>query len=215
MPKSTWRAYHGSPFYIEQFDYAFTEHGNDSFGSGFYFATQVDEALKYASEKSSLSSEQLRINPTVHTVEITLRNPLSSNYEGEITQAQVREIITLAPQESREEGLWQWGDLGSDSQASVISQAAPAYSGFQSVLRGLNNLSNDFFQGEIRAFNDAVQKVLGYDGVIHRLDDRKNYFLIAWFPEQIKIIERIPAATIRRTLELAEARRQADSAPSP
>lgn len=215
MRESTWRAYHGSPFCIEQFDYAFTEHGDDSFGSGFYFATLLDEALKFASDTSTLSSDQLRINPTVHTVEITLKNPLPSDHEGEITQAQVREIIKLAPQESREDGLWKWGDLGSESQASVINDAAPAYAGFQSILRGLNNLSNDFFLGEIRAFNDAVQKVLGYDGVIHRLDDRKNYFLIAWFPEQIKIIERIPAATIRRTLELVEARRQADSDPNP
>jgi len=97
----------------------------------------------------------------------------------------------------------------------VINDAAPAYAGFQSVLRGLNNLSNDFFLGEIRAFNDAVQKVLGYDGVIHRLVDRKHYFLVAWFPEQIKIIDRTPVATIRRTLELAEERRQTDSDPSP
>jgi len=215
MRKSTWRAYHGSPFCIEQFDFAFTEHGDDTFGSGFYFATQLDEALKFASDTSTLSSDQLRINPTVHTVDITLRNPLPSDHEAEITQAQVREIIRLAPQESREEGLWKWGDLGSDSQASVINDAAPAYAGFQSVLRGLNNLSNDFFLGEIRAFNDAVQKVLGYDGVIHRLVDRKHYFLVAWFPEQIKIIDRTPVATIRRTLELAEERRQTDSDPSP
>ena len=215
MRKSTWRAYHGSPFCIERFDYAFTEHGDDIFGSGFYFATHLDEALKYASDKSSLSTDQLRINPTIHIADITLKNPLPSDYEGEITQAQVREIIRLAPQESREEGLWKWGDLGSDSQASVISDAAPAYAGFQSVLRGLNNLSNDFFLGEIRAFNNAVQKVLGYDGVIHRLVDRKNYFLVAWFPEQIQIIERTPAAIIRRNLQLAEASRQGDSDPSP
>ncbi|AYG48415.1 hypothetical protein DV532_29705 (plasmid) [Pseudomonas sp. Leaf58] len=215
MRKSTWRAYHGSPFCIERFDYAFTEHGDDIFGSGFYFATHLDEALKYASDKSSLSTDQLRINPTIHIADITMKNPLPSDYEGEITQAQVREIIRLAPQESREEGLWKWGDLGSDSQASVISDAAPAYAGFQSVLRGLNNLSNDFFQGEIRAFNNAVQKVLGYDGVIHRLVDRKNYFLVAWFPEQIQIIERTPAAIIRRNLQLAEASRQGDSDPSP
>lgn len=73
MRKSTWRAYHGSPFCIERFDYAFTEHGDDIFGSGFYFATHLDEALKYASDKSSLSTDQLRINPTIHIADITMK----------------------------------------------------------------------------------------------------------------------------------------------
>jgi hypothetical protein len=203
------RAYHGSPVSIASFDYGFTEKGKHQFlGSGFYFSTSLEDALSYASDDAENILGGMDINPTLHTVSITLKNPLPSKFEGEITHAQVCELINLAPKESREDGLWAWGDIGNESIDRVVNRAAKAYAGDQTILMGLHNISNDFFADEPQAFNVAVQKVLGYDGVIHALDDGKNYHLLAWFPDQIQILARKPAAQAVRELVANQAKFQ-------
>lgn len=53
----------------------------------------------------------------------------------------------------------------------------------------LNSLSHDFYDEEIEAFNTVAREVLGYDGVVRKVDS-KTVIAVAWFPEQIEIVSR-------------------------
>lgn len=211
MRKTKYKAFHGSLVSIDEFSYEFTYKGTQALGSGFYFTTLLDDALYYTGGERPGYEGRFEPNPTVHTAILTLTNPLPSNFEGVITQAQAQALISLSPDEQRMDGLWNWGDLDHEGEATVLKRAAKAYAGPQTVLNGLHSLANDFYGNEIQAFNDAVHSVLGYDGVIHLLDDKKNYHFVAWFPSQVEVIKRQPAEQVRKILEYRQDELQSPS----
>ena len=69
-----------------------------------------------------------------------------------------------------------WEEGASDSLIRSLSQEYEW---------NLMTLENDVFRGEASAFREAVNKVLGYDGVQINFPNGEKHF-VAWFPEQIK-----------------------------
>lgn len=190
MKQQIIKAYHGSGTEISEFDYQWTGQGNDQNGSGFYFTSDYDEAFGYTGRTlAGLSKLGGSDRPTVHVVELTFNNPLQHDTEKAMTQAQVEAIIRRAP--DLNDALMNWGDVDYYGLEKVLKSAIPAYAKpGKFLLQSLNELANDFFGSEIKAFNEAVRDALGYDSVIEKFEGGKVHY-VAWFPEQINIIERI------------------------
>lgn len=176
--------YHGSGVPITEFDYRFTDQGNDQLGSGFYFTTDVVQAEGYTKHRIDSDTPKLggESEPTVVSAYLSIQNPLDSEHIGTLTKQQARKIIKRSPRLS--EALQDWGDPD-EGEARLIDTAADAYAERGvNVLGQLNKLSNDFYPGEVGRFNAAVRDVLGYDGVVAEYPGRKHF--VAWFPTQIK-----------------------------
>jgi hypothetical protein len=180
--------FHGSGLSIDEFDYKWVGKGNDQLGSGWYFTSDILEAETYCGcvSPDSVKLEGLEC-PTVHIVDLSLNNPLSSEKIQTLTVRQSLEIIQKSPE--LDDSLSDWGDVASEGKRKVIERAAQSYveNGVE-LISTINKLSNDFFDGHIEAFNRVVNKTLGYDGVICEYEGKTHY--VAWFPEQINIIER-------------------------
>lgn len=189
-------AYHGSGVRIDQFDFKFTEQGNDQLGSGFYFTTDEDDANCYAlATINNMPKLGGDTEPTIHKVSICLKNPLPAEKVELLNSAQVRHIIANAP--NLDDRLENWGDIDYEGRQKLLSQAVSAYCDCnEALVRTLCKLSTDFFPGDVKAFNDVITEVLGYDGVVMSFGHKTHY--VAWFPEQIKILETYP----RKMVEL-------------
>lgn len=184
---STINVYHGSGVRIVKFDFRFTEQGNDQLGSGFYFTTDEDEANYYAiATINNLPKLGGDSDPTIHKVSILLTNPLPATKVQSLKSSQVRQIISSAPK--LDECLGNWGDVEFEGREKLIRQAVSSYCDCDEVLvKTLCKLSNDFYPGDVQAFNNVITKVLGYDGVVMSFEDKTHY--VAWFPEQITVLE--------------------------
>lgn len=202
--------YHGSSHKISQFDYKYTDTNtsNDQYGSGFYFAQKKSLAIGYSLNNSKMGF--------VHKVILDIKNPLSNEKEQLISKKTIEKIITSAP--NILSSLENFGELKTTSKYEkyingesidkksmtremliinkrLINEVLDTYYNDEktNVLELLNLLSTDFFDGEIKAFNEVVHKNLGYDSVEVEFNNHlflgDNKFIIAWFPEQIKIVE--------------------------
>lgn len=200
-------AYHGSGNPIHEFDYQFTGIGNDQIGSGFYFTTDFSEAIGYTS--GTLNGEPKpggTDNPTVHQVKLTLNNTMPHDLKQNLTAQQARQIILAAPE--LDDALWNWGDLSREKRETIINKAAKTYAPMPGdepieLLRQLHPLANDFFDGHTEAFNRAVQATLGFDSISCSFEDGKTHF-VAFYPEQIEIIEHVPAEEALARIGCAE-----------
>lgn len=198
-------AYHGSGVSIEEFSYEFTNKGNDQLGSGFYFTTDVNEAKDYCTRTLVGQNEKLggSDNPTIHVVELDIKNPLGSDQSVGMAATQIERILRSSP--ILDEALENFGQVGFEPFNRILKRAVDCYiiyDGEVETIKNLNKLSNDFFGDHIEAFNRAVKESMGFDGLVHEWSDSKHY--VAWFPEQIKIIERrslINNAKKRRVLK--------------
>lgn len=181
------RVYHGSGAFIRQFMYEFTGQGVDQLGSGFYFTTDRPEAESYMTRRRD--GETVKIGgesqPTVVEAYLDIRNPLRADKVGSITREQVRKFIAAAPEETRREGLENWGIDGDVPSAKVLDAYAFKDA---NIVRELFKIGNDFYGRNTEAFNRAIKDVLGYDGVVQdfRADGVKKLHYVAFFPEQIK-----------------------------
>lgn len=180
--------YHGSGAAIEEFDFAFTDQGADALGSGFYFTTDEREGRGYTTARNASGSEKLggEARPTLVKAYLNLTNPLDADAVGSVTPAQVAKILKRAP--GYEYALANYGDVEFEGREAVVARAVEAYA-FEddNVLQRLHPIANDFFSGEVEAFNNAIREVLGYDGIKKSLGDRTHY--VAFFPEQIKSVD--------------------------
>lgn len=184
------RVFHGSPTKIDEFNYRFISQGSDELGWGFYFTTKIDDALTYALiDTNRQFPVEVELNPTVHTVSVDLKNPLFSDLETYFTLEQAAMLIAMAPTESMRDGLEGWPEMDSLPVAEVIVIAAKAYTGRRNLMRILFSLANDFYGDDAQIFLRAVQKVLNFDGLIHRATNDFHH-VVAWFPEQITILKR-------------------------
>jgi hypothetical protein len=112
-------------------------------------------------------------------------------------------ILRAAP--NLNEVLCNFGDLDHEPFERVLLIAANVYqpSSKAGPLRHtLFMLANDFFRGETKAFNEAVGRVLGIDGMSRSDDDGTHYLVFT--PEQITVTERL-------SREKAQARVQAET----
>lgn len=128
--------------------------------------------------------------PTLHKVRLKLENPLGSELIGGLTHSQAKAILQKHP--NLEEKMWDFYDLGSMSLEKAVNNAATLCSQFQraTLISRINTLAYTFYGNEnIRELNQALKEVLGYDGVLHT--EGKNYVAVAWFPEQIEVVQRI------------------------
>lgn len=173
-----------------EFDYAFSEQGNDQLGSGFYFTTSEPEARWYCHHRlNGLAKPGGHNDPTVHNVEITLTKPLPSSKQQLLKRSDIERIIRSSPILVDQLNDF-WGDVEHDGLDRLLNDAVDAYDHKEPtiLLKALNSLSTDFFPGHPKAFFETVREVLGYDGVVCKFDDHEH--LVAWFPEQINITSR-------------------------
>jgi hypothetical protein len=189
--------YHGSPCSIDVFDYKFAEKGQ---GFGFYFTTDKTGAAGFCSENPITTAAGLPFKPTLHKVRLKVENPLGHQHVQALTKAQCREIIKRAP--DLEENLWRTWDVGSLGIEKALDEAAKLFSGKDCILIStLNQIANEFFEGQMGQLTSALHDVTGYDGLIRKCG--KDVTIMAWFPDQVEIVSRLDP-----TLEL-------DEAPSP
>lgn len=182
--------YHGAPCSIDTFDFKFTGHGTDQHGAGFYFISDRNAASAFCDENEVTRRAGLSSSPTIHKVKLSIENPLDTSKIGGLTFAQAKAIISRVP--NVEEKMWDFYDLGSMSLDAALNDAARMCSQFHDgeLIRRINALSYTFYGNEnIRELNHALKDVLGYDGVIHKED--KDVIMVAWFPDQIEIVQRI------------------------
>lgn len=202
-------AYHGSGCSIELFDYAFTSIGNDQNGSGFYFTSSLEEAIAYTKNRieDDLVKPGGESSPTVHVATLRFLRLLDCREALSISAAQVRQILTYAP--DLDDRLQDWGEVDYEGRALVLSRAINSYKHKRSdgpVIKTLFKISNDFFGRDTRAFNEAVRDVLGIDGVMERHEDKIHY--VAFFPDQIRMLERLTRDEALERLQAQES--QAD-----
>ncbi|WP_455233249.1 ADP-ribosyltransferase-containing protein [Geopseudomonas aromaticivorans] len=195
-------AYHGSGTKIDQFSYEFTGIGNDQNGSGFYFSTDINDAIGYCTGTLNGQPKPGGMEtPTVHHVRLHLENPLDCQTTGELTRAQARNFIERAP--NLDDALSNWGDVDHEGREAVIRRAVSAYTPNDSadgeparLLRWLHSMANDFYPEDVEAFNRSVQAILGYDSVVERFEKNGKAHYVAFFPEQVEILEHIPLASL-------------------
>jgi predicted nucleotidyltransferase/8-oxo-dGTP pyrophosphatase MutT (NUDIX family) len=184
------RAYHGSGTDIKEFSYEFTGVGNDEIGSGFYFTTDRNEARGYTTRRREDEPKPGGEDaPTIHEVELDIRNPLDADATGPIPPGKIRRLLMASPE--FEDALANWGDVSFEGRGKVIGEAVKAYAQLSrgdATIRALWAIANDFYRGHTKAFNDAVTKILGYDGIVKDYGTKKHY--VAFRPDQIRIVGR-------------------------
>lgn len=191
------RFYHGSPVRIERFDTSFMNKGTQALGSGFYFSDDLTDALSYASDKGNVATEGIVTEPTLHTVMLDIKNPLVKGKLGTLSIEQVKAIVLRLPENDLYEALMDFGDVDSYGVEKVLHKVADVYAGDDVELSyKLFCLASDLFDDHVDLFNRAVQDILGYDGMVTR-PAKGVVHVCAWFPEQIKFIDRQPAAKVR------------------
>lgn len=175
-------AYHGTGADIGEFDYGFTDQGNDQIGSGFYFSTSPQTASGYATARGrSDTPKPGGENANVMPVYLAIRNPLDAKSTRKLTSTQIRSIISKAPE--LDDKLGNFDDIEYVGRSAVMNKAVRSYVGMP-IMHGLNSLANDFYPGQVEAFNQAVRDSTGYDGVFDKYPDETHW--VAWFPWQIK-----------------------------
>jgi len=183
-------AYHGSGCAIEQFDYTFTGQGNDQNGSGFYFTTDLTEAIGYCTAEIEGKAKLGGLNsPTVHVSQLTFKGLINNTENVVITKIQAQRILMHSPILDNVLENWDASNIG---QQAALEEAAVNYTHDKNqgpVIHTLFALSNDFFPNHIKQFNTAVYEVLGIDGV--EQDNGESIHYLAFFPEQIKVMERM------------------------
>jgi hypothetical protein len=184
--------HHGTGARIDAFDPTMTGLGNDQFGSGFYFTTDVKQAMGYQSARLSWSTaEKLGGTDCPNTIHacLSIQKPICLSASEEnlrgilVTPQQAEKIIVKAPDvfDPDNSPLVNWIDHnGRRFNASDVRKIAKSYSELMSI-------ENDFFSGSATAFREVVHAVTGFDGVEKTFPDGSRHF-VAWFPEQIKSI---------------------------
>jgi len=200
-------AFHGSGTCIESFDYRFTNKGNDQLGSGFYFTSSLEEAISYTSHRlddgqlAKLGGED---QPTVHVVSLSFKGAINAEEELPISTALATKIILRSP--VLDAALLDWGDVEYEGRQQVLSRALESYThkhGDGPTINRLFGIANDFFPNHIEAFNRALYDVLKMDGIIKSIGAATHF--VAFFPEQIEIIERIDSETAQARLKRQDA----------
>lgn len=181
--------YHGTPNLdqIEAFDPSRTGKGHDALGSGFYFTSNPAQANGYA--WATEAADQPGVLPAFLSIKNPLVVPDARSIEQadiNLTRKQAEKIMGLAPdiRDIESTPLANWIDVQSKGGVTdrMLAEVAENYKGGT-----LGQLENDFYRGEPTKYREALNRVLGYDGVYGPIDDGLSHY-VSWFPEQIKSI---------------------------
>ncbi len=180
--------YHGTGADIQHFSYDFTGHGNDQLGSGFYFTDLPDTASDYTTRQLNDQPKPGGEQPNVVQAYLALKNPIIvGETHSTFTAVQIQKILSVAP--DLETKLNDFGDVEAEGKNKVLRDAVKLYMDAQEPekpLHLLNMLANDFYREDVKAFNEAVKNVTGYDGVISPVGATDETHYVAWFPSQIR-----------------------------
>lgn len=183
--------YHGSIADFSDFDPQFTGGGNDSYGSGFYFNTDQETANAYGNVTKKVS---LNISNPI-TVNGNESMSLNEVYiPADAAKKVLRSVPNIYEQPDSEEmnpvgdyvpEFWDKDSHTRDEMDRMIDQMADEYFSDASFVE----LEGLFNGGETAHFRKALHEATGWDGVEVRFEREKSSHWIAWFPEQIKIVE--------------------------
>lgn len=177
----TW--FHGTPHDFETFDPARLGKGNDQLGSGFYFTDREDTAYGYAA------------GGFVLVAELAISSPLLP--ETRFTRRQIEEMLRASPDFG--DLICNWGEVDFEGEGVVVRRAVDSYAaineGCDDALQVLNAISNDLWNGQEAAFLAAVRDLTGHDGLFRSYGEETH--AVVWFPEQVKVIERRQALSVR------------------
>ena len=184
-------AYHGTCADFDKFSYDFAGKGTDQIGSGFYFSSDPEEAKGYVEAKrdEKTGKRMEKTSPTLMKVELDIKKPLDVEKIVPVSTTKMRKLLMMAP--DLEDALNNWDDVSSLGIHRVLEEALPNYVQVTRdvpLVKALFNVANDFFRGHVEAFNKAVTKVLGYDGVVVDHGNRKHW--LAFTPDQITIVSK-------------------------
>lgn len=195
--KAKERVYHGTGNLegLTSFDPTMTGKGNDQLGSGFYFTTHPDEASGYATSVTPNVSEGTpklggHSSPGVVAAHLAIRKPIKIGPKGSslndarinLSHDQIKQIMAHAPDIMHPERspLGNHVDVSRGVTPKIIHDIAKLYTG-----NALHAMENDLFADNPTAYRKALNKVLGYDGVIKDFGNGRKHY-VAWFPEQVK-----------------------------
>lgn len=189
--KAKERLYHGTGNLegLTSFDPALTGKGTDQLGSGFYLSNDPEEASGYAG-KFHAHTGQENPSPGVIPAHVAIRNPIKIGKKGmslndariNLSHDQVKQIMEYVPDLRHPERspLYNHVDTSRGVTPQMINDIAKLYTG-----NALHALENDLFYDNPTAYRTALNKVLGYDGVVKDFGNGRKHY-VAWFPNQIK-----------------------------
>lgn len=189
--KAKERLYHGTGNLeaLTAFDPASTGKGVDQLGSGFYLSNDPEEASGYAGERHSHTGEK-NPSPGVIPAHVAIRNPIKLGKKANslndarvnLTHAQIKQIMEHVPnlRDPERSPLYNHVDTSRGVTPHMINDIAKLYTG-----NALHAMENDLFYDNPTAYRTALNKVLGYDGVVKDFGGGRKHY-VAWFPNQIK-----------------------------
>ncbi|MHD0644497.1 hypothetical protein ACYPKM_02520 [Pseudomonas aeruginosa] len=185
--------YYAAPVRVEQFSSSFPGLLDSDLGYGLHCTeseklARADLAECNAKELANFGDAER--DPTVYVLKPNIKNPLDTKLVRGLTLAESKALIERSP--DLIECLMVSYDVQSDGVAKATDQAAQNYAGWDEaeLVKFLNKIANDYFDGHAAAFNRAVFDVLGYDSVIAPQHDGSTR-LVVWFPENVEIIDRL------------------------
>lgn len=147
--------------------------GTDQYGSGFYTTDVPHVAGGYA----------YRDYANIMPLYIRIEKPVDNSKK--LTAIQIKKLITSSP--DYKESLWNYGDWEYEGIAKITNEAVQnIYYSQDNLLRTLNSISNDFWNGIEGKFLQQVNAVCGYDGYIEKNDSGNIY--VTWMPDQVKSV---------------------------
>ena len=182
--------YHGTPSStnLEVFGYDQKDKGEDASGVGFYLTSAPEEASSYADALYNPEKQGDQASPGVLPLYVSIKNPIRLNIHNkkiddlEITREQAYQLLKRSPDiyDYDNTQLWNFMDLNAYDKIEdwMIRDIADSYKDHYW------GIYNDHFSQEQDAFTTAITDVLGYDGVILDVDNRRHY--VAFKPTQIK-----------------------------
>lgn len=178
------KGYHGTNADFTVFDRNRQGKGVDKFGAGFYLASNRDVSEAYGQH---IYDTYIRLQKPVNILYRTNGN--ESLNDVRITAAQSLKILKRHPmlrdtEQSPLKDLFpEFKDVGIKDY--MLRDMAKQYN-------TLGLLDKKAFRGYSNELHEAVRDTLGYDGVSVYLesdqfiDERNDYYYVAWFPSQIK-----------------------------
>lgn len=182
--------FHGTTTDINEFSLDFVGGGVDQHGSGFYLTGDYDDALKYTMPRESQPAEGDGI---VLELSVSLKNPIiiddtrgmgKEKCFGEMLY--YSQVLELIKHSENQEALWDFGDISYEPIYKIQALAARQYLGYESLIRQLNAISNDFYRGKEGAFLKNCSEITKSDGVIV-FNPNNLIHLVVWNPDTIEI----------------------------